>query len=200
MILHAILLSLLHPACSDPRTKPSATGTQGEDEASEPDSGEEGGDDEEPSDSILESLECAEACGNLRLLLRANAGSISLSLPIDMYLANTSGVANNWAGTSEGGEARATWAEDADPGICASIEEWPQVGDFSVTFDAYRVDYVPLRAWDPSEPEWSWDGTELGELTLSLTGLRLLSGETSVSGPVDLNCILTYSKPDLPAR
>lgn len=201
--------SLLCVACSNTPSKDPPTDTTGSTEDSGSDSGNDGGGDPgdsggsdggTPSEPDLATLVCETSCGNLRVLLRATTGSVSLSLPIDMFAANTAGVADSWEGTAESGEAFGTWSEEEDPGICSSIEEWPQAEAYTTTFATYAVNYVPLHAWDPSEPEWSWDGTELGELSLNITDLRLVSAETTVSGPVDIACTLPFSKPDLPAR
>jgi hypothetical protein len=196
--LHLTILAL---ACTTKTSEPPVPDSGVSDEDTASDSGHDGSDDggESPSPA-LEPLTCVAACGNLRLLVGSDTGSISIFLPIDMFAANTAGTPGTWSGTMETSEVKATWSESQDPGICSSIEEWPQSSTTTATFDTYQVEYVPLDAWNPAESEWSWDGTELGELSLLIGGLRLLSEGTTTAGPADLSCTLPFSKPELPAR
>lgn len=147
-----------------------------------------------------------DACGDVRVELTDERYSLALRAPLDLIAAAREGTSVSLAlELPDPVVAIATEGAFEGMEVCSSAEEWPTVRDDGAWWTGVsglvEITFVPDQAWGEAGEDWTYDGTEIGDLEIVLTDVTLepaaLGAGVFVVPDVTLSGRL--ARPDLPA-
>lgn len=143
-----------------------------------------------------------DACSTLRLELTDGVYHVAIRLDANMYDAITAG--SPYAASQEWPDVDLIATDGAFVGadVCSSIEEWPTTDAdeawWTGTAGTVEIAFTPDQAWSGDA---TWDGTELGDIEVVLTGATLDPAGIAVGTLVvpDITVSGRFHKLELPA-